>query len=47
VKGAYLSAERVESAISGIESAAIILSLNINPPIEILSVIMLVQTDSL
>jgi hypothetical protein len=44
---AYLLGERVESAINDVESAVVVLSLNIDPPIEVLPILMLSQDDVL
>jgi hypothetical protein len=46
-EGTYLRAERVESAINGVKSSVVVLSLSIDPLIEVLHVLMLSQTDVL
>jgi hypothetical protein len=43
----YLLAERVESAINDVESVVVVLSLNIDPPIKVLPILMLSQADVL
>jgi hypothetical protein len=47
VERAYLGVERVKSAVNGIKSATVVLSLGIDPLIKILTVLVLAQADPL